>query len=142
MGNIFVNKGQQLEDAVREGNISKVQGLLRDGASMGWKNYVGMNNNQAISLDKHKNSSNNYFLNNKFTLQYGWTALHWASYNAYVEIIELLLDKGANLNSLNNDNKLPIDICGYNCRNKELILKALSVLQEASRRHHLNAITS
>ena len=25
----------------------------------------------------------------------GWTALHWASYNASVEIIELLLDKGA-----------------------------------------------
>ena len=50
MGNIFVNKGQQLEDAVREGNISKVQELLRDGASMGWKNYVGMNNNQAIYI--------------------------------------------------------------------------------------------
>ena len=72
--------------------------------------------------------------------KYGWTALHWASYNASVEIIELLLDKGANLNSLNNDNKLPIDICGYNCHDKEQILKALSVLQEASRRYHLNEI--
>ena len=110
MGNIFSNKGQDLEDAVREGNMDKVQDLIRHGAPLSWKNY------------------------------YGWTALHWASYNAHVEIIQLLLDKGAELNELNNDNKLPIDICGYNCRDKQRILQALSVLQEAASRQQLQSM--
>lgn len=110
MGNLFTNKGQDLEDAVREGNMDKVQDLLRHGAPLTWKNY------------------------------YGWTALHWASYNAHVEIIQLLLDKGAELNDLNNDNKLPIDICGYNCRDKQRILQALSVLQEAGSRQQLQSM--
>ena len=33
--------------------------------------------------------------------QYGYTALHWAAQNGHIEVVRLLLDRGANIEARN-----------------------------------------
>ena len=101
MGNIFGPSNYDLETHIRRGDIVAVQASLRDGASLSQKNH------------------------------YGWQALHWASYKGNVELTKLFLDKGADVLALNNDGKQPIEICGYDCRDKNEILKCLAVFKAA-----------
>ena len=37
--------------------------------------------------------------------QAGWTALHWASYGGHLEVVKYLLEKGANVNFKDANNK-------------------------------------
>jgi hypothetical protein len=39
------------------------------------------------------------------------TALHWAAMRGHVEIVNFLLQAGANKNMVNKQNELPIDKC-------------------------------
>ena len=44
---------------------------------------------------------------------YGWSALHWASYKGNLTMCEILVDRGAKTNKKNNDKNTPKDICFY-----------------------------
>mgnify|MGYP000856140708 CR=1 len=112
MGNVFGPTNYDLEEKVIQGDLVGVQQALRDGASLEYKNH------------------------------YGWTALHFASYKANLDITKLLLDKGANLDAMNNDKNLPVDICGYDCRDKEQIKKTLAIFRETASRREMERFRS
>lgn len=41
---------------------------------------------------------------------HGWTALHWASNNGYIECVQLLLNADANPSALSDRKKTPLDV--------------------------------
>ena len=40
----------------------------------------------------------------------GWTALHAAAATGNIQMINLLIDEGASLVAINNDDKMPVDV--------------------------------
>ena len=65
---------------------------------------------------------------------YGWTALHWASFKGRETMVEILLDRGAR-QIKNNDKNLPKDICCWDAGpapDQELRARILRILQDAS----------
>lgn len=76
-----MNKGYDLYNAVKKGNIEMIRNLISQGADV---NYV-------------------------FQPEvYGYTPLHMAAYYAMNKIIELLVDNGANINVYSLDGKTPL----------------------------------
>lgn len=77
-----MDKGYELYNAVKAGKSEKVKVLINDGADV---NYVFRPE------------------------EYGYTPLHMAAYFAMNNIMELLIDNGANVNSYSLEGKTPLD---------------------------------
>lgn len=78
-----MNDGYELYSAVKAGNIEKIRTLINNGADV---NYV--------------------FRPEEFA----YTPLHMAAYYAKNETIELLVNKGANINCYSLEGKTPLDL--------------------------------
>jgi len=68
-----------LQDAVKRGDVTEVQRLIREGENINVKNV------------------------------YGHTPLHLAAYKGYVEVVKLLISSGADHTKKNTAGKLPVD---------------------------------
>jgi len=64
--------------------------------------------------------------NVNFRYELGWTALHWACYDGYLEIAKLLIDSGADVNILNDAGSSPLywACVRANLKTVELLIKS------------------
>ena len=75
---------------------------------------------------------------------YGWTALHWASINGHLEIVQLLLCQGANMSVRDYDGETYLDLASYegylevaDCLSKWPWTMAIIALKEDLAVYHL-----
>ncbi|MCK5683620.1 ankyrin repeat domain-containing protein [bacterium] len=46
-----------------------------------------------------------------------WTPLHWAVFRGHLEVVELLIDKGCNVNAAAKNGSTPLNLVGQNTKN-------------------------
>ena len=72
--------------------------------------------------------------NIRTAFDYGWTAVHWASFKGRETMVEILIDRGAK-QVKNNDKNYPKDICCWDAGptpDPELRARILRILEDAS----------
>jgi ankyrin repeat protein len=77
---IFGIKNEELLEASKKGDVEKVRKLLKKGADVNAKNFLG------------------------------YTPLHYGAANGHIEVVKLLLEHGADPNIKNNEGKTAIDL--------------------------------
>jgi ankyrin repeat protein len=62
-------------------------------------------------------------VNPSIKTDYGWTPIHWAAHNGHTECVRMLVEAGANINSMSDTSKTPLDMVKKG--NKNLISSIL-----------------
>jgi len=114
--NIMENKGEELMEASRRGNVEAVDMLISEGANVNYKDDDGRSPLHAASINGHaevvemlisKGANVNYKDNN------GRSPLHVASVHGHVDVVKLLLSKGANVNDKDKNGWSPLFVASF-----------------------------
>jgi serine/threonine protein kinase len=113
---IFLSKNEELLEASEKGDVEKVKKLLKKGADVNAKNFLGFTSLHIAASAGHievvklliENGAN---VNAKDNV--GWTPLYNAAIYGHIEVVKLLIEKGADVNAKANYGTTPLHEAAY-----------------------------
>jgi|GEM_PF-2622158 len=105
---------QELFDAVRQGNLSRVKRCIDQGANVhAIYTILGIKPIHVAAREGHREIIE-FLLNKRASVndrdKDSWTPLHYAAKRGHLEVIQFLLEKDADINVRDGDGKTPLDL--------------------------------
>lgn len=133
-------QGEAVLEASRHGNVKELESLLRSGASVNYRDQYGLTALHAAAFKGHKDVvlmlSEGGLLDLECQDEEGHVPLHMAVESGDIETVQVIVDKGVNLNAINKHGATPLymaRVWGYDDIYQLLISRgALSTLPVTS----------